>query len=128
MEFAAHLLLLVASLSGTIAIARPLQIVGTAGHLSEWEFKGELTETESGRVLLGPVVWKHIGLCSVNGAQEQPGEISARISGWGPLAKIDATISFNGARCAYSGRFSGGTSGFMDCSETGAVPVSMSIK
>jgi hypothetical protein len=55
-------------------------------------------------VLSGPIAWKHIGLCSVNGTQEQRGEISARISGWGQLAKIDATISFNGARCAYSGR------------------------
>jgi hypothetical protein len=128
MQFATHLLVITfLGLSASVAHPRSLQISGTAGYLAEWEFRGELKETESGKEVSGPLAWKHIGLCSVNGPQEQPGEISARISGWGPLAKIDATISFNGARCAYSGR-SGGTSGFMDCSDGSAVPLNMSIK
>jgi len=84
MQFGTHLLVIIfLGLSASVGHARSLQISGTAGYLAEWEFRRELKETESGKEVSGRLAWKHIGLCSVNGPQEQPGEISARISGWG---------------------------------------------
>jgi hypothetical protein len=116
--------------AGAPAHARVLHIAGSAGYLSEWEFNGEVAETISAGSgeLSGPLTFKHVGICSVNGPQEKPGEIKFRISRSGTSSKIDATISFDGARCAYSGPFTGSSSGYMDCSDTGGVPLSISIK
>ena len=61
------LVLLALAVAGTPARSRSLHIAGTAGYLSEWEFDGEVAETAIGGELVGPLVWKHIGLCSVNG-------------------------------------------------------------
>ena len=113
------------------AQSRSLQIAGTAGYLSEWELKGEVTErmsTGGGQELSGPLVWTHIGLCSVNGPEEKPGETNVRISKAGAVAKIEGTILFNGARCSYNGRVSGSSSGYMDCSDASGIPLSLSIK
>jgi hypothetical protein len=112
------------------AQSRSLQIVGMAGYLSEWEFRGEVTEqiSSDGRELSGRLVWKHVGLCSIKGPQDELGEIRARISRLGAVAKIEAAILFNGARCAYSGQLSGSSSGYMDCSDASGIPLSISIK
>jgi hypothetical protein len=71
-------------------------------------------------------VWKHIGLCSVNGPEEKPGKIRIRLSG--ETTKIDATIFFDSTRCTYSGNLSGRSDGLMDCPDAGAIPLSISIK
>ena len=112
------------------AQSRSVQIVGTAGYLSEWEFRGEVTERISGdgRELSGPLLWKHVGLCSIKGPQEELGEIRVRISNIGAIAKIEAAILFNGMRCAYSGQLYGRSSGYMDCSDASGIPLSISIK
>jgi|GraSoiStandDraft_4_1057263.scaffolds.fasta_scaffold736002_2 hypothetical protein len=54
--------------------SRSLRITGAAGYLSEWELSGSATERISGgsSEFLGPLNWKHVGLCSVNGPQEKP--------------------------------------------------------
>ena len=116
--------------AGGPAQSRSLQIVGVAGYLSEWELKGEVTErtSASGVEFFGPLVWKHIGLCSINGPQEEAGEISIRTARRGLAARIDATILFNGARCVYSGQFSGSSTGFMDCPDASGIPFSISIR
>ena len=64
------------------AQAQLRQVAGTAGYLSEWELKGALSERHSagGRAFSGPVTWKHVGLCSVNGPQERLGEMSYAIT------------------------------------------------
>ena len=59
------LVLLALAVAGTPARSRSLHIVGTAGYLSEWELNGEVAETGTGSELVGPLVWKHIGLCGV---------------------------------------------------------------
>ena len=110
--------------------ARSLQIVGTAGYLSEWEVKASVaddTSAPSGE-LSGPISWKHTGLCTVTGPVEKSGDIKFRISGWGPFSRIDATMSFEQTRCTYSGSFSAGTRGTMDCSDARGIPLTLSIK
>ena len=128
-QLAGSLLVIIAlAVAAGPAQSRSLQIVGTAGYLSEWEFRGEVTEqiSSDGRELSGRLVWKHVGLCSIKGPQEELGEIRARISRLGAVAKIEAAILFNGARCAYSGQLSGSSSGY--CSDASGIPLSISIK
>jgi hypothetical protein len=112
------------------AFSRSLQIAGSAGYLSEWEFTGAAAETNAadGNEYGGPLNWKHVGLCSVNGPQEKPGAIRFRLSRLGSLSHIDATISFDGAQCIYRGDLSDNFSGQMDCTNAKGVPLSLSIK
>src|SRR5437868_1769081 len=111
------------------AQAQPRQLVGTAGYLSEWEVRGTVTETTSpvGSEFSGPVVWKHIGLCSANGPEEKRGVIKAEIKRSGPVARIDATVSLENAQCTFNGNFSDRTSVVMDCSDAKGVPLTFSF-
>lgn len=110
------------------AHARSLQIVGTAGYLSEWDVRGNAEDDPAGEALSGRISWKHIGLCTVNGPVEKSGDIKFKLSGWGPFARIDATMSFEQTQCTYSGRFSGETKGTMDCTDAKGIPLNLSIK
>lgn len=108
------------------AQSRSLHVTGTAGYLSEWELHGDVVDVGGFRgngELVGPLVWKHVGLCSVNGPQERPGDIRIRLSA---SSNVDATICFNGDHCTYSGPASG--SGWMECHDAGGIPLSISIK
>jgi hypothetical protein len=126
----ASLVMLALTVAGGAAQSRSLQIMGTAGYLSEWEFNGTVTEkTSAGRVkFFGPLIWKHVGVCSVNGPQEKYGEIRFQLSRLGSLSQINATISLDGAQCSYNGDFAGSSSGRMDCSDAKGVPLSILIK
>lgn len=125
-------MLMAASTDG--AWAASLRISGVAGYLSEWEFSGQVNEkmTEKASVTAkafsGPVTWKHVGLCSVNGPQEKPGDIDFQISGSGGSSRIDVTLSLDGAQCKYSGPLSDSLSGHMDCANAGGVPLTLSLK
>jgi hypothetical protein len=112
------------------AHAQSRQIAGTAGYLSEWELRGVVSEKISAgrREFSGPVTWKHIGLCSVNGPEEKRGEIRVQIEGSGPTSRVDATVSLESVHCTYRGNFSGNTSGAMDCSDAKGVPLTFSLQ
>ena len=60
------------------APARALEVTGTSGFLGEWEVTATVTETASGRTrdYRGPLVMKHIGLCTQNGPVEKKGEMT----------------------------------------------------
>jgi hypothetical protein len=68
--------------AGGPAQSRSLHITGTAGYLSEWELEGEIADAgpRGGGERVGRLVWKHVGLCSVNGPQERPGDIRIKLS------------------------------------------------
>jgi hypothetical protein len=112
------------------AQAQLRQVTGTAGYLSEWELRGALTEQMSAgkRAFSGPVTWKHVGLCSVSGPQEKPGEMSYEMAGSGAASRIKATITFEGAQCTFSGNFSDNMTGHLDCPDAKGVPLSLSVK
>jgi hypothetical protein len=126
---------IVASLIALGVVVGPAQaqireMTGKGGYLSEWEVKGTLTErdTPRGRAFSGPIVWKHIGLCSVNGPEETRGDMSYEIGRSGAPAPIKGTVSFNGAPCAFSGNFSDNVTGYLDCPDAKGVPLSLSVK
>jgi hypothetical protein len=112
------------------AQARTLQIAGTAGYLSEWEIKASADPELSAAAgeHRGPISWKHVGLCAVNGPVEKSGNIKLRISGWGPFSRIDATMSFDQTQCTYSGSYAAQTKGTMDCSDAKGIPITLTIK
>ncbi|HET7253920.1 MAG TPA: hypothetical protein VFJ46_09155, partial [Xanthobacteraceae bacterium] len=68
-----------------------------------------------------------VGLCSVNGPEEKPGEIRFQILKSSSSSRIQAAISLGGAQCTYNGEFSGSSSGHMDCTDAQGVPLSISI-
>jgi hypothetical protein len=121
--------IVVAMASGP-AQSRSLQIAGTTGYLSEWELSGSVTEriSSGSSEFFGPLIWKHVGLCSVNGPLEKHGEIRFQMHRSGSVSRINATISIEGIQCAYSGDFSGRSSGHMDCSDAKGIPLSISIE
>jgi hypothetical protein len=112
------------------AQSRSLQILGTAGYLSEWELNGSVTEKgpPGSNEFSGALVWKHVGLCSANGPEEKSGEIKFQIAKSSSSSRIQAAMTLNGAQCTYSGEFSSGSSGHMDCTDAKGVPLSISIK
>ena len=112
------------------AQSRSLQVLGTAGYLSEWELNGTVMEKSpaGSNEFSGALIWKHVGLCSVNGPQEKFGEIRLQISGSDSSARVNGVFSFDGARCVYSGEFSGVANGYMDCPDAKGVPLSISIR
>lgn len=114
----------------TPADSRSLQVAGTAGYLAEWEFNGTVSATTpaSDAEFSGPLTWKHVGVCSVNGPEEKRGEIRFRLSKSGTASRLTASVALDGAQCNYSGDFSGSSSGHMDCSDAKGVPLTISIK
>jgi hypothetical protein len=44
------------------------------------------------------------------------------------VSEIHATLFINGARCSYNGTLSGGSNGFMDCSDGNGIPLTLSVK
>jgi hypothetical protein len=126
----AFLVMVALAIAGGPSQSRSLQVAGSAGYLSEWELNGTVTERNSagGNEFSGPLVWKHVGLCSVTGPEEKYGEIRFQLSGSGSLSKINATISLGGTQCIYNADLSTGSSGYMDCTGSKGIPVSISIK
>jgi hypothetical protein len=111
------------------AQAQSLHVEGSAGYLSEWELSADVSSDTagSGRQFSGPLHLKHVGLCSVNGPEERAGTIELRLSNSVWRSGIDAVLFINGARCAYRDALSGG-SGFMDCSDGNAIPLTLSAR
>jgi hypothetical protein len=125
------LVLLVAFISaGGTAQAQSLRITGTAGYLAEWELNGELTQRASGRSsdFSGPVILKHVGLCSHDGPQERSSEIKVRIFRSGLSSQIQTHLLYEGTWCTYRGELSAsGTHGFMTCNSAG-VPLTFQMQ
>jgi hypothetical protein len=124
------LFVIVVAVAADSAQAEPLRITGTAGYLSEWELNGDITEKMpgDGKEFSGPLIWKHVGLCSVNGPQEKTGKIHFQIFGSGASSRIDATLWLDGAQCKYSGAFSDRSTGVMDCARAEGVPLTLSLR
>ena len=107
------------------AHADVLQITGTTGYLSEWRFDVALAKQATDDGYAGPVLWKHIGVCGVNGPEEKNGEINVQIRRMGPLSRVNATVSFEKLRCTYSGPYSTNVKGFMECSDRTSLPLAL---
>ena len=90
---AAALLLMVPSAAAWTAAAETLEVLGQAGVLGEWELTAKLTATGVQKEFSGPMVMKHIGLCSVDGPEQKTGEIKLQLSG---ASRVKATLVVDG--------------------------------
>ncbi len=126
----AVLLMLLLSGIATSAEAESLRVSGTTGYLAEWELAGDLPSGASGLVgeFSGPVIFRHVGLCSANGPEEKPGEIKLQISKTGSASEIRATLIMAGKKCTFGGQFNAGYSGAMNCEDAKGVPLTISLQ
>ena len=122
--------MMLVALSHLPAAARSLHVTGTAGYLSEWELTAEVTAAESGgqERFSGPLTLKHVGLCSANGPEEKSGRIELTISKSMWSSQIRATLLINGKQCSYSGKLSGSSSDFMQCSDGNGIPLTLLVR
>jgi hypothetical protein len=115
---------------GVVVAAAPacaLEVTGSSGFLGEWEVTATVTETASGRAkdYSGPLVLKHIGLCTQDGPVERKGEMHLRISA---SSQLSATLSMPGTECSASGPLSDGYNGTMTCSDRQVIPLRLRLK
>jgi hypothetical protein len=122
------LLLLVAGALAAPASAQSLQVIGYSGYLGEWELTATVTEMASSRTqeYAGPLIMKHVGVCTQEGPEEKTGEMRFQISA--SSSRLNATLSVAGVECAYSGRLSDSYTGMMNCPDREAVPLKLWLK
>jgi hypothetical protein len=121
-------LLLLAVALAPPAHAQSLQVTGQAGMLGEWELSAKVTETiANGRQeFVGPMVFKHVGLCTQDGPEEKTGELRFQLSR--ASSRIKATLLVDGVACSYSARKSDAFNGMMSCPDRRDVPLLIWLK
>ena len=102
-----------------------LQILGQAGLLGEWELTANVTASGAQKQFSGPLVMKHVGLCTVDDPEQKTGEIQLQLFG---SSRIKATLLVDGVACSYAGRKSDSYSGLLHCPERRDVPLRMWLK
>jgi hypothetical protein len=107
------------------AEAETLEVLGQAGVLGEWELTAKLTATGTQKEFSGPLVMKHVGVCTVDGPEQKTGEIKLQLSG---ASRVKATLLVDGIACAYAGRKSDSYSGVLRCRAQRDVPLLMWLK
>src|ERR1700739_588617 len=77
----------------------PMELLGQAGALGEWELTGNLTEGGTGpsKEFSGPLKMKHVGICTQDGPEERAGEI--RLQFTGTDSQVTAELVLDGAPC-----------------------------
>jgi hypothetical protein len=122
-------MLIAAVMAASAGSADTLRVHGTAGYLSEWELNADVTSAgPGGAEFSGPLLLKHVGLCSANGPLEKSGRITFRFSKSPSAAAIDATLVIEGAQCRYKGKLAGSSEGFMSCSDGNEIPLKLMMK
>jgi hypothetical protein len=114
--------------SAAAAQAQSYSASGQVGYLQEWELKASLAKsTAGGRVeYRGPLTLRHIGLCSVNGAEEKSGEMRLTVSRW--TSGVEGTLAMDGDSCKIVASSSPAYSGLLSCRNAQGVPISFSIE
>jgi hypothetical protein len=110
------------------ADAQSLQVTGQAGVLGEWELSAKVAETTTNgrQEFVGPMVLKHVGLCSQDGPEEKTGELRFQLSR--SASRINATLLVDGVACSYTARKSDAFNGVMSCPDRRDVPLLIWLK
>jgi hypothetical protein len=115
-------------MSGATLATEPeaLQVLGQAGVLGEWEITARISPTNAGaRQFSGPVLMKHVGMCSADGPEQKTGEIRLERLG---ASRVKATLLVEGVMCTYDGRKSDAYSGVLRCPDRRDVPLLIWLK
>ena len=110
------------------ARAQSMQVYGKTGYLGEYELSGTVSEqTANGRKeYSGPLVAKHVGLCTHDGPKETTGQIRLHVIG--SSSRANATVVFEGVECTYEGVLSESYHGFMNCADKTSLPLRLWTK
>lgn len=123
------LLSLVLGALPTSGQTQSLQIVGYVGELGEWELTasvGSATDDVRSKDLSGPLMLRHVGICTQDGPEEKTGEIRLHTSA--PSSELRATLLVDGVECTYRGRQSHSYVGSLKCPNRRPVPLTLWIK
>ena len=95
--------------------------------MGEYELSSSVSEhvANGKKEFSGPLIIKHVGLCTRDGPKETIGQISFR---WIGSSRIAATLLFEGSECTYQGVLSETYHGFMDCAGNTSLPLKLSAK
>jgi len=110
------------------ANAGDVAISGRAGYMSEWEITASAHATTPGRQtdFAGPLVMKHVGLCTTNGPVEKSGTIRFSRKGFISSA-IEATLTFGDEQCTFVATGGNTLVGIMQCPGTQGVPLRLKM-
>jgi hypothetical protein len=112
----------------TPAGAQSLQVVGYSGYLGEWELTATVTEDGSSPTqYAGPMMMKHVGICSQDGPEEKSGKMRFQILS-PASSRLEATLFVAGIECSYSGKLSDYYSGTLTCPDREPVPLKLWVK
>jgi hypothetical protein len=110
--------------------AQPLEVIGYSGYLGEWELTATVTATAtapgSTAEYSGPLIMKHVGICSQDGPEEKTGALRLQISA--SSSRLNAILSVAGVECTYSGQLSDSYAGTMNCPGRQGVPLKLWVK
>jgi hypothetical protein len=120
-------LLMILNTATRPAAAETLEVLGQLGVLGEWELTATMTSATNGarKQFSGPLVMKHVGICTVDGPEEKTGEIQLQLFG---SSRVKATLVVAGVRCTYAGRKSDSFNGALRCPDQRDVPLLMWLK
>ena len=120
--------IVLAALAGPARAHSMLQLYGKTGYLGEYELSGTVSEQISNgrREFSGPLVVKHVGLCTHPGPQETISQIRLQIDG--ASQRVTATLMFDGVECTYRGVITESYHGFMDCADQTSLPLRLWTK
>jgi hypothetical protein len=109
------------------AEAQSLEVLGQAGVLGEWELTANLAATNvSRKEFSGPLLMKHVGLCTQDGPETKKGELRVQLAG---ASRLKATLIMEGATtCTYQGQKSDAYKGMMRCPDQREVPLLIWLK
>jgi hypothetical protein len=115
----------IAAVSAELTSADALELIGQAGVLGEWELTANLAATGAKQEFGGPIVLKHIALCSVDGPETRTGEMRLQILS---ASRVRATLSIDGTACTFRGTKSDAYIGVMSCRDRRDAPLRLWIK
>jgi len=126
-SFATACVLMVLGWTTSLAAPETLEVLGQVGVLGEWELTANLAATNAARKeFSGPLVMKHVGLCTQDGPEVKKGELRVQISG---ASRIKATLIMEGASpCTYQGQKADAYKGMMRCPDQREVPLLIWLK
>jgi len=116
------------ALAGPGSAQSMLELHGKTGYLGEYELSGTVSEQSSNgsREYSGPLVIRHVGLCTHSGPQETISQIRLRIER--SSQRVVAALVFDGVECTYRGVLTESYHGFMDCVDQTSVPLRLWTK
>jgi len=126
-SFATACVLMVLGSTTSLAAPESLEVLGQVGVLGEWELTANLAATNAARKeFSGPLVMKHVGLCTQDGPDVKKGELRVQLSS---VSRMKATLIMEGATpCTYQGQKSDAYKGMMRCSDQRDVPLLIWLK